>query len=430
MPTLSNPQVEMPDIGASIARGFNMGQTARINNLQVQEFENKQELARYTNGLMRLAAAGDNAAQAELSARNPEAAKGLRDQQSYLEAQGVKHLDGFLNGLPAMERGQEAYDAMKSSFKAATGKDAQLPLKYSPEAERDMRQKLAVLKGREQQLKEEKMYGEVGETKARTGLIGAQTKTEGFQQRKIESDIQKNAYDMAKQAREEARTQGGYDPELARKVDADLIKTTSEAATGARNGLTSLNQLEALLKDKDTSKTKAVGAAISQYVPGLSSLNSKNVADYQASQALTTKLATEALKMMGGNDSNTDVKLQMSAAPSFDKPWATNKVLINNQKAGLKMAAQIPTFIGEWRRANGSTINPDRKTGQTYQEAFNEWQAKKYEQFGGEYTVKADQAQQQVKQPSSQQSQAPDGTVIRGKDGRTFQKTGGQWRAI
>jgi hypothetical protein len=305
--------------------------------------------------------------------------------------------------VPVFEHSQESYDKLHADYKAATKEELPAPINYSEQALKGLKAFQTRLKGREQELKEQKEFAQIGETEARTKYVGEQIKTEPFQRAnlaasaaKSRADIQKNVYEVAKQIREEARTQGGYDPELARKVDADLIKTTSEAATSARSGETVLNQLETILKNKDTSKFKSLYTAAGAFA-GIG--NKKNIADYQSARSLTVKLATESLKMMGGNDSNTDVALQMNAAPGYDKPWVSNKIIIQNQKAGFKMAAQIPTFIAEWRRKNVSTINPDRETGQTYQEAFNEWQGKKYEEFGGKYTEKADNATQNQQQP-------------------------------
>jgi len=302
-----------PNYFNSISKGLEAGQNMRANDVKIQAAEQEMAQKQELSALMKLAPYDANAMKM-LAMRAPEAAKGLRDAQSYTEAQGSKIIDGFF-AVPVFEHSQESYDKLHADYKAATKEELPAPINYSEQALKGLKAFQTRLKGREQELKEQKAFQDIK-------MVEENIKTEPYQRAnlaasaaKSRSDIQKNVYEVAKQIREEARTQGGYDPELARKVDADLIKTTSEAATSARSGQTVLNQLETILKDKDTSKFKSLYTAAGAFT-GIGS--KKNIADYQSSRSLTVKLATESLKMMGGNDSNTDVALQMNAAPGYD----------------------------------------------------------------------------------------------------------------
>jgi hypothetical protein len=223
-----------------------------------------------------------------------------------------------------------------------------------------------------------------------------EVKSEKLQQRKIGSDIEKNYIEIANARRKQAQEEGGIDPITSREIDVNLVKATDKAAQGSQTSLQSLDQLEKiLLKNKNrTGKLRSIGIATGNYL-GIG--NDKILADYQAAKSLTTKQATAALQMMGGNDSNTDVALQITAAPSFDKRWEANKRIIENQRAAAKMAQKIPDFQRNWIGKNGSTLRPDKKTGQNYQEAFNEWQGKMYEKMGGEFTIKPDENEQNNK---------------------------------
>ena len=52
------------------------------------------------------------------------------------------------------------------------------------------------------------------------------------------------------------------------------------------------------------------------------------------------------------------------------------------KKAALKVVAEMPKFTSQWRNRYGSTINTDEQ-GRTYDEAFLDWQAKKFKDLGG-----------------------------------------------
>lgn len=185
-------QQQTPDYVGSILGGYQFGQQARANQLELlakqQEMDiNKYKLAQAEaeNILSKTASMGDVNALNQLAAYNPVRAEGIRKQQEYNDIQGARILDSYAS-MPQYAFSQKKWEQMHNEYFEATGKELPLPSEKSPEAILEFKRLSSRLKGREQDLKEQ--------------YQSAQIKTEGLQQAKYGVDIQKGKQDLQKGA--------------------------------------------------------------------------------------------------------------------------------------------------------------------------------------------------------------------------------------
>tara|TARA_R110002126_G_scaffold66795_2_gene169649 strand:+ start:1705 stop:2865 length:1161 start_codon:yes stop_codon:yes gene_type:complete len=188
MPELIQQQI--PDYVGNILKGYQFGQQAKANQLQLlaaeQEMDiNKQKFAQAQaeNILSETASTGDINALQRLAGLNPTRAEGIRKQQDYNDVQGARVLDSYAS-MPQYAFSQKKWEQMHDEYKAATGKELPLPFEKSPESILEFKRLSSRLKGREQDLKEQ--------------YQSAQIKTEGLEQAKYGVDIQKGKQDLRK----------------------------------------------------------------------------------------------------------------------------------------------------------------------------------------------------------------------------------------
>lgn len=193
-------QQQTPDYVGNILKGYQFGQQAKANQLQLlaaqQEMDlNQQKLvqAKAENTLTEMAAMGDQNALQRLAAYNPTRAEGVRKQQEFSDIQGARVLDSFAS-LPQYAFTQKKWEQMHNDYFEATGRELPLPYEKSPESILEFKRLSSRLKGREQDLKEQ--------------YQSAQIKTEGLQQAKYGVDIQKGKQDLQKGALELIKTRG------------------------------------------------------------------------------------------------------------------------------------------------------------------------------------------------------------------------------
>jgi hypothetical protein len=183
-------QQQTPDYVGNILKGYQFGQQAKANQLQLlaaeQEIDiNKQKFAQTQaeNILSQTASMGDQNALQKLAGLNPVRAEGIRKQQDYNDVQGARILDSY-SSMPQYAFSQKKWEQMHNEYFEATGRELPLPSEKSPEAILEFKRLSSRLKGREQDLKEQ--------------YQAAQIKTEGFQQAKYGVDIQKGRQDLRK----------------------------------------------------------------------------------------------------------------------------------------------------------------------------------------------------------------------------------------
>lgn len=193
---------------------------------------------------------------------------------------------------------------------------------------------------------------------------------------KTQAEINKLNAEAAKRNKEAKTGMTGIDPILARKIDADVIVKNRQASEVANSAIRNLQQLENSLEGVETGKTKAFGENIGQYIPFVDS------AKYQDITSKSTKLSLDVASMLKGQTSDKDVSRSLDTVPGYDKDPEANKRIIKDQKAALKVVSEMPRFTAVWRNKYGSTIATDEQ-GKTYDEAFLDWQAKRFKELGG-----------------------------------------------
>ena len=173
-------QQQAPDYIGSILKGYQFGQQAKANQLQMLAAQQEMNINKYKlvqaeteNILSKTASMGDTNALRQLAAYNPTRADGIRKQQEYSDIQGARVLDSYAS-MPQYAFSQKKWEQMHNEYREATGNELPLPSEKSPEAILEFKRLSSRLKGREQDLKEQ--------------YQAAQIKTEGLQQGKIVAD--------------------------------------------------------------------------------------------------------------------------------------------------------------------------------------------------------------------------------------------------
>ena len=183
-------QQQAPDYIGNILKGYQFGQQAKANQLQLLAAQQEMDINKYKlaqaeaeNILSKTASMGDANALRQLAAYNPTRADGIRKQQEYSDIQGARILDSYAS-MPQYAFSQKKWEQMHNEYFEATRKELPLPSEKSPESILEFKRLSSRLKGREQDLKEQ--------------YQAAQIKTEGLQQGKIGVDIQKGRQDLQK----------------------------------------------------------------------------------------------------------------------------------------------------------------------------------------------------------------------------------------
>ena len=173
-------QQQTPDYVGSILKGYQFGQQAQANQLQMLAAQQEMEINKYKlaqteaeNILSKTASMGDINALRQLAGYNPTRAEGIRKQQEYSYIEGARVLDSYAS-MPQYAFSQKKWEQMHNEYREATGNELPLPSEKSPEAILEFKRLTSRLKGREQDLKEQ--------------YQAAQIKTEGLQQGKIVAD--------------------------------------------------------------------------------------------------------------------------------------------------------------------------------------------------------------------------------------------------
>lgn len=154
-------QQQAPDLAGNIFKGYQFGQQAKANQLQLLAAQQEMDInkakfaqAQAENILSETASTGDQNALQRLAGLNPTRAEGIRKQQDYNDVQGARILDSY-SSMPQYAFSQKKWEQMHNEYFKATGKELPLPSDKSPEAILEFKRLSSRLKGREQDLKEQ-----------------------------------------------------------------------------------------------------------------------------------------------------------------------------------------------------------------------------------------------------------------------------------
>lgn len=396
MPELIQQQV--PDYVGGILKGYQFSQQAKTNQLALlaaqQDMDiNQQKLvqAQAENVLTRTASMGDQDALRRLAGYNPTRAEGIRKQQDYTDVQGARVLDSYAS-LPKYAFTQAKWQQLHTEYKEATGRELPLPSDKSEEGILEFKRLTSRLKGREQDLKEQ--------------YQAAQIKTEGFQQAKYGVDIQKGRQDL-------------------RKGEIELSVAEQERKNMSELGLT-----PTAYKSYQTN----VGQNLADRNKPLSQESAKVVSLAQGGLDITAQLKDQFFDPKTGNFEK--VKFGKAAAGAI----LPNVIASEDAQFFETRRQNLSDLVGRMR--SGGAINDDEEerflkliprfgdSKETVKYKLNQLNKefssvqKNMDPYGARGTDYKKQTLFENKEP---QMSAPEGTMIKGKDGQTYIKTGGKW---
>jgi len=248
-------QQQNPNYFNSISKGLEAGENMRVNDVKIQAAEQEMAQKQELSALIKLAPENPQAMEM-LAMRAPEAAKGLRDSQSYQMEQGSRVLDGFF-ALPVSEHSQEVYDKLHADFKKTTGHELPAPMNYSEQGLKGLKAFQTRLKGREQELKEQKEFAQIGEAETRTKYVGEQIKTEPFQRANLAASAANTRATTAKTYEDinalrsirQTAANAGLTPDAFKKQQEMLIEAQTKKQIALPQAQASANQTVQLVKD-------------------------------------------------------------------------------------------------------------------------------------------------------------------------------------
>jgi hypothetical protein len=115
-------QQQTPDYVGSILKGYQFGQQAKANQLQLLAAQQEMDINKYKlaqaeaeNILSKTASMGDVNALRQLAAYNPTRAEGIRKQQDYSDIQGARILDSYAS-MPQYAFSQKKWEQMHNEY--------------------------------------------------------------------------------------------------------------------------------------------------------------------------------------------------------------------------------------------------------------------------------------------------------------------------
>lgn len=186
-------QQQPVNLAGSIQSGFQIGQQARENNLQMLAQQQTIDQKNQLQSLYKLAATGNPQATRQLAMVSPQAYEGLQKYQTYKIQRGGQLANSVL-AVPEPIRPQK-YQEMISEIEKEFGEKPQVPSEYSPEAAEYLKSIVAQSRQVEDVAKEQ--Y-EAPKFEAELDKLKEQTKTERFQQRNYAANIAKTGLETQK----------------------------------------------------------------------------------------------------------------------------------------------------------------------------------------------------------------------------------------
>lgn len=335
---------------------------SKLSRIQMAAAQQEMQAKQYNQGVLRAASAGNPEAMKILSAVNPTAAKGLREEQDYRAVEGAKILDGYFS-LPRNLRNQENWNKAKTEFKTRTGQDPQVPQNVSDEQEAYAKSLLTKLKGREQELKEEKAFMDtktdlsVQETGA--GLMTFDKKTGEFKPATVNG---KKLPVYVKPPTSVVNVNNGEQPAFRKKLEEtygtktaerlDKINTDADNAAQTKQWLAVQN--EALANLPDTGVLDGPKIYLGNLANQLGiEVDMTKVSNLEQLKAAGNTITIPLVKQLGYNPTDADARLIGSTIANIGKSKATNLQLndLIDQAADKQIAkAAIADSLREQKR--------------------------------------------------------------------------------
>jgi hypothetical protein len=312
-------QQQNPNYFNSISKGLEAGQNMRANDVKIQAAEQEMALK----------------------------------QESYQMDQGSRILDGFF-ALPVSEHSQEVYDKLHADFKKTTGHELPAPMNYSEQGLKGLRAFQTRLKGREQELKEQKAFQDtqtdLSVEETGKGLMTFDKKTGEFKPAQLSGQ---NIPVYVKPPTSVVNVNNGEQPAFRKKLEETygtkiaekLDKVNSDAENAVQTKQWLGVQREALANLPNTGVLDSSKIYLGNLANQLGvKVDMKKISSLEQLSAAGNTITIPLVKQLGYNPTDADARLIGSTIANIGKGKATNLQLndLIDQAADKQIAkAQI-----------------------------------------------------------------------------------------
>jgi hypothetical protein len=330
-------QQQVPDYIGNILKGYQFGQQAKANQLQLlaaeQEIDiNKQKFAQAQaeNIWANKAAMGDREALRMLTVYNPTRGEGARKQLDYDDVQGARVLDAF-DTLPQYARNQKRWEQMHEEYKSATGRELPLPANFPSErndpAIAEFNALKTRLKGREQELKEQT---DLSVQETGKGLMTFDKKTGEFKPAQVNGQ---NIPVYVKPPTSVVNVNNGEQPafrkELETKYGAKIAERLDKVNSDAENAVQTKQWLGVQREALNNLPNTGVLDSSKIYLGNLANqlgvkVDMGKISSLEQLSAAGNTITIPLVKQLGYNPTDADARLIGSTIANIGKGKATN----------------------------------------------------------------------------------------------------------
>lgn len=161
-------------------------------------------------------------------------------------------------------------------------------------------------------------------------------------------------------------------------VDARSIDKSLEKSTGANGALQLLDQADELYGKYESSRAEPILGGLARVGAAIGLADPNKAKDYELADQIAKDLGVIKLGLIGGSDTERELKVAIDTSPSPDKTVGTNREIIKNQRKAIEILQSEPDFKTEWVNKHGSLSAMDKKTGDTYGKAWRKFQKEKW----------------------------------------------------
>lgn len=156
-------------------------------------------------------------------------------------------------------------------------------------------------------------------------------------------------------------------------VDAKSIDKSLEKSSGANGALQLLDQADELYTRYESDAAEPIMGALGRVKAAVGMGGKQRATDYETAKQIAKDLGVIKLGLIGGSDTERELKVAIETSPSPDKRTETNKNIIENQRRAIGILQSEPDFKTEWVNKHGSLSAVDEGGG-TYGQSWRKFQ--------------------------------------------------------
>lgn len=221
--------------------------------------------------------------------------------------------------------------------------------------------------------------GELGNEALNSGLDPKSPEGRAFvakrQQDRIDAEKEKQRMARESHAADlaEKKRKAGEGKPIS-NVDARSIDRSIVAASNSNAALQLLDDADALYSTYASGRDEPILGPIARAGAVVGIGDEKKAIDYETGVQIEKDLGIIKLGLIGGSDTERELKVAIETSPSPDKRPSTNKKIIDNQRKAISILQAEPDFKTEWVNKNGSLSKLDAQTGEPYGKAWRKYQ--------------------------------------------------------